>query len=294
MAGVSVTVHETLPRNPPELISRLSQADTVICIRSSTRLTYEVLSKARTVRHIALWGPGTDNVDLEAARRLGIAVSNTPDATADAVAEHTLALLLGLAHKVSELDHRVRQGEWPRGLLTQLRGKTLGIMGAGSVGRSMAALAEGIGMRVLMWTLHPEKHNPKTTGLEFVDLNTLLGESDALSIHLRGSADTAGLIGAVEISQMKPTAFIVNTGRGSVIDEEALCDALWDGAIAGAALDVFTTEPLLPDSRLLTIPNLLLSPHTASTTDETLEASLNMVVDNVLAFEAGEFRNRVV
>jgi phosphoglycerate dehydrogenase-like enzyme len=157
----------------------------------------------------------------------------------------------------------------------------------------MAAIARGIGMKVIAWTLHPELYNPETTELEFVDLSTLLTESDAISIHLRGSEETRHLIGSAELSQMKPSAFVINTSRGDMIDEHALAEALRGGALAGVGLDTFESEPLSLESPLRTLPNALLSPHTASTTDAALASSLKMVVDNVLSFLEGNVRYRV-
>lgn len=290
---LEVQVFDSLPGGEAELAARVVGAHTAIVIRSSTRVTHQTLVQAPTLKHVALWGPGTDHVDLDAARRLSVAVTNTADAGAEAVAEHALALLLAISHRLRQLDHRIRQGEWPRGLITQLHGKTLGVLGAGAVGRRMAGLGRGIGMRVLIWTLHPEQHNGAPRGAEFVELHTLLAESDAISVHLRGSADTEGILGAAELARMKPTSFVVNTGRGSVIDETALYEALRDGALAGAALDVFGTEPLEADNPLRSLANVILSPHTASTTDVALDTSLAMVVDNVLAFLAGEKVRRV-
>ncbi|HJM54133.1 MAG TPA: 2-hydroxyacid dehydrogenase [Dehalococcoidia bacterium] len=291
--NVELELFDSLPSGTDETVERIATAHTVLNVRASTNFDYEVLSRCGRLRHLALWGSNTGHVDLESAQRFGITVTNTPGIATASVAEHALALLLAIAHRVRQLDYRIHQGEWPRGMITQLHGKTLGILGAGRVGQQMAAIARGIGMNVITWTRHPELYNPETTELEFVDLPTLLADSDAISIHLRGSQETYHIIGSSELSQMKPSAFIINTSRGDMIDELALEEALRGGALAGAGLDTFESEPLSADNPLRTLPNALLSPHTASTTDAALASSLKMVVDNVLSFLDGDVQNQV-
>lgn len=289
-----IDLFDSLPSGSNAIVERIATAHTVLNIRTSTRFDYEVLSRCGRLKHLAVWGSNVGHIDLDSARRFGITVTNTPGIAIESVAEHALALLLAIAHRVRQLDYRIHQGQWPRGMITQLHGKTLGIMGAGRVGQQMATIARGIGLNVVAWTLHPERYNPETTGLQFVGLQQLLTESDAISIHLRGSAETRHLIGSAELSLMKPTAFVINTSRGDVIDESALEEALRDGALAGAGLDVFESEPLSLDSQLRTLPNALLSPHTAATTDTALASSLSIVVDNILGFLSGDVQNLVV
>ncbi|MCH7641923.1 MAG: glycerate dehydrogenase [Chloroflexi bacterium] len=289
---IEMELFDSLPSGVDEIVERIATAHTVVNIRSSTRFDYDVLSRCGRLKHLAVWGPNVGHIDLKSAQRFGITVTNTPGIATESVAEHALAMLLAIAHRVRQLDYRIHQGEWPRGMITQLHGKTLGVIGAGRVGQQMAAIASGIGMHVIAWTFHPERYNPETTGLEFVPLSTLLTTSDAISLHLRGSPETYHLIGSPELAQMKPSAFVINTSRGDVIDEVALEEALRDGALAGAGLDVFESEPLSAGSLLRTLPNALLSPHTASTTDAALASSLDMVVDNVLSFLAGDVKNR--
>ena len=290
---LEVEVFDTLPSDGDEIVERIATAHTVVNVRASTRFDYDVLSRCGRLKHLAVWGPSIGHVDLESAQRFGITVTNTPGIATASVAEHALALLLAIAHRVRQLDYRIHQGEWPRGMITQLHGKTLGVIGAGRVGQQMAAIARGIGMNVIAWTLHPEEYNPNTTGLEFVGLSELLSRSDAISIHMRGSEETHHLIGSSELAQMKPSAFVINTSGGDIIDEDALEEALRDGALAGAGLDTFATEPLSAESTLRTLPNALLSPHTASTTDAALASSLKMVVDNVVAFLDGDAQHQV-
>ena len=291
--GIDVVVMTSRPADETDLVRRIAGAHTAVSIRATSRFTYDVLVSSPELKHVAVWGTGTDNVDLVGARRLGIAVTNTPGTATDAVAEHALALLLALAKKVPELDARVRGGEWPRGMLTQVAGKTIGIVGTGAIGSRVAQLARGIGMRIIAWTLHPDEGRALELGVQYVNLETLLRDADVVSMHLRLSEETRGLIGASELSLMKPTALLVNTARGPLVDQAALVEALRSQTIGGAALDVFEEEPIPRDSPLLTLPNVIVSPHTAGTTAEALANGLNMTVDNILGFLAGRGENGV-
>lgn len=289
-----VALWDTRPTSEVELLERISDAHTVICIRSTSRFTRHVIESSPALRHIARWGPGVDNIDLDAAGRMKIMVTNTPDTATDAVAEHCLALMLAVARKVPEIDARVRAGEWPRGLLTQLSGKTLGIVGTGLIGRRLARIAQGIGMSVIAWTRRPDEEWAAANQIKYVELKVLLRESDVISLHLRLSAETRNIFSSDEFSAMKPTAILINVARGGLINENALADALRDSSIAGVGLDTFSSEPLPTDSPLRNIPNAILSPHTAGTTAEALTASLEMVVDNALQFMAGKTQNSVI
>jgi len=291
--GIEVELMTSRPTDEADLARRIAGAHTAISIRATSRFTHDVLVSSPELKHVAVWGTGTDNVDLNAARRQGIAVTNTPGTATEAVAEHALALLLALAKRVPELDVRVRAGEWPRGMLMQVVGKTIGIIGTGAIGARMAALARGIGMRVIAWTLHPDEARALELGVQYVDLETLLRKADVVSVHLRLSEETRGLVGTNELSLMKPTALLINTARGPLVDQPALVEALRNQAIGGAALDAFEDEPVPRDSQLLTLPNVILSPHTAGTTAQALANGLNMTVDNVLRFLAGRAEHRV-
>ncbi len=291
---VEVALWDTRPTSEVELLERISGAHTVISIRSSSRFTRHVIESSPARRHIARWGPGVDNIDLDAAGRMNIAVTNTPDTATAAVAEHCLALMLAVARTVPQLDDRVRAGEWPRGLLTQLTGKTLGVVGTGLIGRRLARIAQGIGMNVIAWTRSPDEEWAAANQITYAELPVLLRESDVISLHLRLSDETRNIIGSEEFAVMKPTAILINVARGGLINEDALADALRDGSIASAGLDTFGDEPLSTDSQLRNLPNAIFSPHTAGTTAEALTASLEMVVDNTLQFMAGNPQNSVI
>lgn len=295
--AVDTRVYTAKPADEDDLLERIRGAHTVINVRSYCRFPERVLKAAHEggLQHLAIWGTGTDHVDLEAARRLGIVVSNTPNTATDAVAEHALALMLAIARRVTELDAAVRRGEWPRGQLLQLAGKTLGVVGTGVIGCRTAQLARGIGMHVVAWTFNPDEEKARLYGFRYVSLDELLTSADVVSLHLRASADTHHFLNRERLARMKPTALLVNTGRGSLVDEAALVEALTKGRIAGAALDVFEVEPLPAGHPLTSLPNVILSPHTAGTTAEALANGLNRTVDNVLLFlKEGKVLHRVV
>jgi phosphoglycerate dehydrogenase-like enzyme len=285
-----VDYHDTLPATEERLIERVAGAEIVINIRSSTRFTDNVFRRSTALRLVSLWGTGTDNVDLAAAARHGVTVTNTPGVSAISIAEHALALMLAVARRIPRVDAEVRQGHWPRGQAAQMHGKTLGIIGLGAVGRQFARIGEGIGMRVIAWTMHPDP----ALGFTLVALDNLLGTSDVVSLHLRLSDETRGFIGQRELEKMKPSAILINTARGPIVNEPALLEALASGRIAGAGLDVFEIEPL-PDGHPLTrLENVVLTPHSAGVTPEALEAGLALSIENVWNFLRGHPTNVVV
>lgn len=295
--NVEVRSFTERPNNPYTLIDRISGAHTLIVARTTTNVTNTILeSVTPQLKHIAIWGTAADHIALESTRRLGVVVTNTPNAATVAVAEHALALLMSLARKIPQLDLRVRNGEWPGGQLTQLAGKTLGIVGTGAVGIRLARIAEGIGMRILMSSLSESSEatliDERSNRTE-VSFSELLASADAISVHARLTPQTRSMFGPAEFSRMKPTALFVNTARGQLVNSRALAEALANETIAGAALDVFDNEPLDRLSVLNRLPNVILTPHIASNTNEALTVSLNMVVDNVVDFLHDRVRHRV-
>lgn len=294
MPEFDVRTFTTRPANSDELVDRIKGAHTVVLTRTTTRMTNTVLeSAAPDLRHMAIWGTAVDHIALEAARRLGITVSNTPNTATVAVAEHALAMLLSLARKIPQLDRRLRAGEWPGGQLTQLAGKTLGIVGTGAVGVRMARLAEGIGMRVQTSSLTDTPTNDQESNVTEVSFEQLLGTSDAISLHARLTPRTRYMFGSKQFALMKPNALFINTARGQLVNSIALAEALANETIAGAALDVFDQEPLPTDSPLAHLPNVILTPHISSNTSEALTVSLNMVVDNVIDHIKARVRHQV-
>jgi phosphoglycerate dehydrogenase-like enzyme len=261
----------------------------VINIRATSRFTRDVLNHSPKLRMISIWGTGTDHVDLEAAKALRIQVTNTPGVSAIAVAEHTLSLIMAAAKQTIGIDRQVREGKWPRASVSQLHGKTLGLIGTGTIGREVARLGKGIGMHVIAWTFHP-----KGDIAEWVSFEDVFRRSDALSVHVRQSPKTARMIRQEHFELMKPTAVFINTARGGIVHEPDLIEALRTNRIAGAGLDVFETEPLAPNSPFFSLSNVVLTPHSAGITPEATEAGLALAIENVFAWLAGRPMNVVV
>ena len=277
----------------PELIRRIGDAEIVINIRAHARFNAAVLAECDRLRLISVWGTGTDHIDLAACRAKGVTVTNTPGVNAHAVAEHTMALILAVTRRIPEMDTGVRAGQWPRGMLVQLEGKTLGIVGLGAVGRRVAALAAPFGVRLVASTYGADAGRAATLGAEHVPIETLLRESDVVTLHLRLSDATKNLLSRERLAMMKSSAFLINTARGGLVDRTALVEALRDGRIAGAGLDVFHDEPVHGDDPLLSLPNVVLSPHNAGTTPEVIEVGLGRAVENVASYLRGAPANLV-
>ncbi|OGL64162.1 MAG: hypothetical protein A3J27_13285 [Candidatus Tectomicrobia bacterium RIFCSPLOWO2_12_FULL_69_37] len=289
-----VEIHTAKAGSAEELFRRVEGADVVVNIRAYSRFDRGFFSRAKGLRHLSIWGTGTDNVDLEAARAAGVTVTNTPGVAAASVAEHALALMLAAARRIPFHDAAVRRGEWPRGGMVQLRGKTLGLVGLGAIGRETARLAKGLGMKILAWTFHPDPAFAAGAGLEWAELDDLYARADVLSLHVRLSPETRGMVGEAAFARMKPGAILVNTARGPVVDEGALLEALASGRLGGAGLDVFEAEPLPAGHPLTKLPQVVLSPHNAGITPEVTEAGLLLAAENVAAFLAGKPRNVVI
>ena len=274
-------IYPTLPANSEELVARIAEADAVINIRASTRFTAEVLGSCPELRLISIWGTGTDHVDLAAAKARGVTVTNTPAVSARAVAEHTIALMFAVAKQTVNIDRAVRAGEWPRAMVQQLSGKTLGVIGTGAIGGEVARLGAAIGMDVIAWSFNQRGDH------SWVSFDELCRRADIVSVHVRQSPQTVGMIRAEHFALMKPTSIFINTARGRIVIEHDLVEALRSQRIAGAGLDVFETEPLPADSPLRQLANVVLTPHAAGITREATEAGLAMAIANVFAFRSG-------
>jgi phosphoglycerate dehydrogenase-like enzyme len=244
-----------------ELIAALSGMDAVLAGLDGYSASVLSSPTVRQLKIIARWGVGYDSVDVPAATRNGIVATYTPNLLNEAVADYTFALLLALARRVHEVHDTMQRGEWKHAWGADVGGQTLGIIGLGRIGKAVARRAVGFGMRILAHTAHPD---PANKSVEFVSLEKLLAQSDFISLHAALTPDTRGMIGEAQLRLMKRTAYLINTGRGALLDETALVRALKENWIAGAALDVFITEPLPADSALRTAPNILLSPHQSS------------------------------
>ncbi len=289
-----VQLYDSDATDPAVLAGRLQDADVALNIRGRTRFTAEVLGRCPKLRLISIWGTGTDNVDLQAAAARGVTVTNTPGANAVAVAEHTIALMLALVKQIPAADQAMRQGGWPRNLVPQLRGKRLGILGTGLIGREVAAMAKGLKMEAVAWTFHPDPKVANTLGLRYIDLPELLRTSDIVSLHLRATPEAHHFLSRDRLALLKPTAYVVNTARGALIDEAALVEWLREKKIAGAALDVFETEPLPAGHPLAALPNVLLTSHCAGMTPDSTLTGLAMAAENIQNFLNGAPSNIVV
>ncbi len=274
------------PLRPAELAEACREVEGLLVV--GARVTEEVLQEAPKLRVVANAGVGYDNIDVAACTRRRIPVTNTPGVLTETTADLAFALLLAVARRLVEGDRYVRDGlwrEWQWGLLhgVDVYGKTLGLLGFGRIGQAMARRGRGFSMRVLYHARHrvAESIERELEG-QYVDRDTLLGESDFLSLHLPLTSETRHVIGAKELALMKPTAFLINTARGPIVDEEALVEVLKAGRIAGAGLDVFEREPRVHPA-LLEMKNVVLAPHVASATAETRLKMAMLAAENLLS-----------
>ncbi|HEU5348379.1 MAG TPA: hydroxyacid dehydrogenase, partial [Ktedonobacterales bacterium] len=256
------------------LLSAIPNYDALV-VRSETRVTADVITAGTRLRVIARAGVGVDNIDVNAATRRGIIVVNSPTGNIAAAAEHTIALLLSLARHIPAASASLREGRWERSRFvgTEVRGKTLGIVGLGKVGAEVARRAGegGLGMRLLATDPYASPDTARKLNVELVTLEDILMQSDFVTIHTALTGGTRGLISTAELAQMKPTARIINCARGGIVDEEALLAALESGALAGAALDVYSKEPPgdNPTIRaLIEHPHVVATPHLGASTEE--------------------------
>ena len=263
----------------------------VTAVLGTDRWTAELMDKASHLRIIALTAVGFDSVDVTAATERGIIVTNTAGSLTDTVADLVFALMLTVARRVSESERWLRAGNWRTPGVTPMgrdvHHTTLGILGMGRIGAAVADRARGFQMKVLYHDTVRREELEKQHGYRFVTLDTLLRESDFISLHTALTPETRGMVGESELTKMKPTAFLINTSRGPVVNEGALIAALRAGRPAGAGLDVFETEPIDPENPLLKMENVVILPHVGSATEATRQAMVDLAADNVLAVLQG-------
>jgi len=256
------------------------------CVAGVDYFTARVMENAPGLKVISRYGTGVDRVDLAAARANGVTVCNTPGANSQAVADLTFALLLSLVRNIPVLDRKTRMGEWPRSGGVELYGKTLGILGLGAIGKAVARRAGGFSMRVIACDPYTDGGYAQANGIAMVDFDTLVRESDFLSLHLPFTERTRHIISADALGAMKRGAFIVNTARGGLIDEAAVYALLRDGRIGGLGMDVYETEP--PEgSPFFELENVVVTPHTAAHTVEATQAMADMSVQNLIDVLSG-------
>lgn len=286
LTGAEVTLFREHLADPDELARRLQGFDVLVAMRERTALTRQLLAELPALRLIVTTGMHNSAVDMAASAELGITVCGT-QSDASGPAELTWGLILGLARHLVAEDASVRRGGWQGTVGLGLRGRTLGVIGAGRIGGQVARVGRAFDMRVLAWSQNLTAERAAELGAELVTKEELLGGSDVVSLHLRLSERTRGIIGASDLALMRPSAVLVNTSRGALVDETALLRALREGSIAGAGLDTFWEEPLPSGHPISVMPNTLLSPHLGYVTDSTYDVFYGQAVEDIAAFLAG-------
>ena len=279
------------PNSTEELVERMRGAD--IALVGWSAITKEIIESLPNLKMIAIWATTCHYVDLAAAKKRGIIVTHVPGYSTEAVAVHSIALLLATIRKLNLADRHVREGrfDWRpfRGL--ELTGKTIGIVGTGVIGCRVGELAKALGMHVLGYDVMPNPQRAEQIGMKYVELQTLLKESDVVSIHVTLNATSELLIGKDQFEMMKNGAVLINTSQGKVVDETALADALTSGKLSCAGLDVFSQEPPSPDNPLFKLDNVVLTPHIGFHTKEAVERCGDISIDNIAKFLEGRPQN---
>ncbi|KAL1610583.1 hypothetical protein SLS60_002253 [Paraconiothyrium brasiliense] len=292
-------VDERKGLNPEQLKEIIGQYEALI-VRSETKVTAELLGAAKKLKVVARAGVGVDNVDVKTATSLGIIVVNSPSGNINAAAEHTIALMMSVARNVADASHSIKAGKWERSRLTgiEAKGKTLAIVGLGKVGLTVARIANGLGMRLIAYDPYANQNLAAAASVTLLpSLADILTQADFLTLHTPLIASTKGMISKAELASMKPTARILNVARGGMIDEDALVEALDAGTIAGAGIDVFTSEPPEADSsasRLIAHPKVVATPHLGASTKEAQENVSIDVCEQVVSILSGELPRSAV
>src|SRR5918993_1016531 len=276
-----------LDLSPEELLQKIGDYDGLI-IRSATKVTADVIERAVNLKAIGRAGIGVDNIHIEAATKHGIIVANAPESNTVAAAEHTLGLMLAVARRIPAADSSLRRGEWKRSALkgVEVSEKTIGLIGLGHVGAIVARGALGMGMRVLAYDPYVSEDRMRSMNVERAEsADEVFERADFVSLHVPRTPQTIGLVNEGALTKMKPTAYLINVARGGIVDETALYNALKEGAIAGAALDVFAEEPTT-DSPIFTLPNVVVTPHLGASTAEAQDRAGITAAEQVHAINA--------
>jgi D-3-phosphoglycerate dehydrogenase len=281
-----LTPEQDQPLKEAEMISLVGDVDAVLV--GNDAVTEKVIAAAPRLKVVSKHGVGVDNVDVPAASRAGVVVTNTPGANQVAVAELAVALIMALTRKLAYHDSVVKSGGWSRIIGTELAGKTIGLVGLGRIGKEVVLRLKGFQVKFLAYDVYQDDVFAAEHGVRFVDLNELLAESDIVTLHAVLTADTQGMIGEKELKLMKPGAFLVNTSRGGLIDEQALHQALVENRLAGAGLDVFVDEPPANSPLLQLGDKVLLAPHLGAQTTETVLRMGKMAAENIVQVLHGE------
>jgi D-3-phosphoglycerate dehydrogenase len=284
-------VFKEAPKTTDELKQRIANTDVVIV--GWTNLTRNVIDSAKKLKMIAIWATTCHYADLEAARQKGILVTHVPGYATESVAEYAVALLLTAVRKITLADKHVRSGEFDYRPFEgrELAGKTLGLIGTGAIGLRVAEIARALKMEIIGYDKYPNLERAKEIGFKYVDLKTLLRQSDVISVHVTLNPETDRMIGKAEIALMKNGVVIINTSQGKVIDERAMAEALKSGKLRSAGLDVLEEEPPPKNNPLFKLENTVLSPHIAFNTEEAEGRCSDVCVDNVVKFTEGKKQN---
>lgn len=284
--GLKITYEPEI--TPDQIKEKIGNYEIVI-VRSRTKITKEMIEKASMCKIIARVGVGLDNIDVDAAKSKGIRVINAVEGAMNAVAELVLGLMLSLAREIPRADREIRNGNWLKKELmgSELSGKYLGIVGLGNIGKKLARHAKSLNMNIIGYDVIPIPDDfSREVGLVKADLDTLLSSADYISFHVPFTPETHHLVNAQRLGKMKKTAYIINTSRGEIIDEEALYNALKEGRLAGAALDVFEKEPAT-GNRLATLPNVICTPHIGAQTREAQALAANVIAEKIIMILRG-------
>jgi phosphoglycerate dehydrogenase-like enzyme len=279
--------HDAFP-DADAVVSALTDFDVVVAMRERTRFPADVLSRLERLKLLVTTAPANAAIDVPAANAQGVVVCGTGYPDVAATSELTWGLILAAVRNLPTETRRVREGGWQMTVGTRLEGKTLGLLGLGRLGARVAKVAHAFGMETIAWSQNLTAEKAAVHGVTAVSKEELFTRSDVVSVHLVLSERTRHLIGAAELSSMKPTSVLVNTSRGPIIDEDALVHALREGVIGGAALDVFETEPLPPQHPLRTLDNATVTPHIGYVTDGNYKVFYAEAVEDIAAFVAGE------
>jgi len=271
-----------------ELAWALRGAEVVVAMRERTPFRAELFAKAPDLRLLVTTGMANASIDLAAAGAHGVTVCGTDSGSATNTAELTWALILACRRRVVTEDRALREGRWQITIGTDLAGSTLGVLGLGRLGTQVARIGQAFGMRVIAWSRHLTAERAEAAGATLVSKDELFATSDVVTVHLRLSERTIGLVGAAELAAMKPSAILVNTSRGPIVTESALVTALATGSIAGAGLDVYDAEPLPAGNPLRGAPNTVLLPHLGYVTEATYRSWYEQIVEDIAAWRAGE------
>ncbi len=284
--GLKITYEPEI--TPDQIKEKISNFDIVI-VRSRTKITKEMIDSATKCKIIARVGVGLDNIDVDAAKAKDIRVINAVEGAMNAVAELVLGLMLSMAREIPRADREIRNGKWLKKELmgSELSGKYLGVVGLGNIGKRLAKLARGLNMNIIGFDVMPIADDfARDVGLIKADIDTLLSSADYISFHVPLTESTHHLVNAKRISTMKKTVYIINTSRGEIIDEDALYDALKEGKIAGAALDVFEKEPAV-GNKLTTLQNVVCTPHIGAQTKEAQTLAANVIGEKIIMILRG-------